>query len=89
MSVVLLVATGLLLRALWDVQGRDPGFRSDGVLTMRMDLNSNYVVTTRRAQFYETVIARIRALPDVVNAAFTSGLPMVWGGGIWPVGCRT
>lgn len=85
-SVVLLVATGLLLRALWDVQGRDPGFRSDGVLTMRMDLNSNYVVTTRRAQFYETVIARIRALPDVVNAAFTSGLPMVWGGGIWPVG---
>ena len=85
-SVVLLVATGLMLRALWDVQARDPGFRSDGILAIRMDLNSNYVVTTRRAQFYDTVIARVRALPDVVNAGFTSGLPMVWGGGIWPVG---
>ena len=28
----------------------------------------------------------MRALPGVTNAAYISGLPMVWGGGIWPVG---
>ena len=85
-SVVLLVATGLLMRALWDVQGRDPGFRSDGILAMRMDLGSKYVVTTRRAEFYDSILERVGALPGVTSAAFTSGLPMVWGGGIWPVG---
>ena len=28
----------------------------------------------------------MRALPGVTGAAWISGLPMVWGGGIWPVG---
>jgi predicted permease len=32
------------------------------------------------------VLDQIRALPGVTNAAYISGLPMVWGGGIWPVG---
>ena len=37
-SVVLLVCCGLLLRALWRVQTVDPGFRADGVLTLRTAL---------------------------------------------------
>jgi predicted permease len=85
-SVVLLVATGLLIRALWTIQSRNPGFRAEGVLTMRIDLDSKYVVTARRADFYNRVLDRIRAQPGVTHAAFISGLPMVWGGGIWPVG---
>jgi putative ABC transport system permease protein len=86
-SVVLLIATGLLMRALWTIQARDPGFRAEGVLTLRTDLPaSRYAVTERRADFYTRVIAEIRALPGVSNAAFISGLPMLWGGGIWPVG---
>jgi predicted permease len=28
----------------------------------------------------------VRALPGVTNAAYITSLPMVWGGGIWPVG---
>jgi predicted permease len=85
-SVVLLVATGLLVRALWNIQGRDPGFRPEGVLTLKTDLASKYVVTSLRADYYDRVLDRVRALPGVTNAAYISGLPMVWGGGIWPVG---
>ena len=86
-SVVLLIVTGLLMRALWNVQARDPGFRAEGVLTLRTDLASTkYAVTARRADFYNRVLDRIRALPGVTNAAYISGLPMIWGGGIWPIG---
>ena len=37
-SVVLLVSAGLLMRALWRVQRIDPGFRAEGVLTLRTAL---------------------------------------------------
>src|SRR5262249_39916482 len=37
-SMVLLVSAGLLIRALLTVQAIDPGFRHDGVLTMRTEL---------------------------------------------------
>ena len=37
-SVVLLVASGLLVRALWRVQQIDPGFRAENVLTLRTAL---------------------------------------------------
>jgi predicted permease len=86
-SVVLLVATGLLVRALLNIQARDPGFRPEGVLTLRTELPATkYAVTARRAEFYNRVLDRIRELPGVIDAAYISGLPMVWGGGIWPVG---
>ena len=39
-SVVLLVSAGLLMRALWRVQATDPGFRTEGVLTLRTALPS-------------------------------------------------
>ena len=85
-SVVLLVCTGLLIRALVTIQGRDPGFRTEGVLTLRTDIPGKYAVTARRAELYDQILGKIRALPGVVDAAYISGLPMVWGGGIWPVG---
>jgi predicted permease len=86
-SVMLLVVTGLLLRALFTIQARDPGFRSDGVLTVRTNFPTDkYVATSRRAEFYHRVLAQVRGVPGVTNAAYISGLPMVWGGGIWPVG---
>ena len=85
-SVVLLVCTGLLVRALWTIQARDPGFSTDSVLTLQTDIPGKYAVTARRAEMYDQMLDKIRALPGVEGAAYISGLPMVWGGGIWPVG---
>lgn len=85
-SVVLLVSSGLLLRALWRVQATDPGFRTQGVLTLQTALpRPRYESTAKRAQFYTEVLSGVRALPGVANAAYISYLPMTMTGGIWPV----
>jgi predicted permease len=85
-SVVLLVSTGLLLRALWKLEGADPGFRTDGVLTMRTALPTpKYDSVAKRTAFYNRVLGEIRQLPGVTDAGYVTGLPMVMGGGIWPV----
>ena len=85
-SVVLLVSSGLLIRALWRLQGTDPGFRTDGVLTLRTTLPlPKYEKTERRGQFYASVLEGARALPGVKSAAYISFLPMVMRGGIWSI----
>jgi len=85
-SVVLLITSGLLIRALNEVRSIDPGFHADGVLTARTWLPwPRYGATNARADFYSHVLNELRALPNVESAAYTSYLPIVMGGGIWPV----
>jgi putative ABC transport system permease protein len=88
-SVVLLVSAGLLLRALWRIQAVDPGFRTEGVVTLRTALPiPKYERTARRLAFYDRVLADVRALPGVHAAGYASFLPMAMSGGIWPVGLK-
>ena len=85
-SVVLLVSAGLLARAMWTLQATDPGFRKEGVVTLRTALPlPRYGATELRHEFYGHVLDDVRALPGVTGAAYTSGLPLVMKGGIWPV----
>jgi putative ABC transport system permease protein len=85
-SVVLLVSAGLLLRALWRLRATDPGFRAEGVLTVRTALPWNrYQETAKRERFYASVLENVRRLPGVSSAAYATGLPMSMTGGIWPV----
>ncbi len=86
-SLVLLISSGLLMRAIWNVQARDPGFRAEGVLTLQTALSMpRYELTARRTAFYSRVLSGVAAIPGVSHAAYISSVPMVWGGGIWPVG---
>jgi putative ABC transport system permease protein len=85
-SVVLLVCSALLVQALLAVQQTDPGFRAEGVLTLRTALpTTKYAETARREQFYNAVLSEVRALPGVTHAAYTSFVPMVMRGGVWTV----
>jgi predicted permease len=85
-SVVLLVGFGLLTHALWRIQSTDPGFVADRVLTLRTALPiPRYQSASARAPFYRHVLDAARQLPGVTGAAYTSFLPMVNRGGIWPV----
>jgi predicted permease len=85
-SVVLLVSSGLLIRALWKVQSTEPGFRTKGILSVRTELPSpKYEKTLLREQFYTKVLDDVRRQPGVTDAAYITALPMTWGGGTWPV----
>jgi predicted permease len=85
-AVVLLVAVGLFVRALWRVQDVDPGFHAAGVVAARTTLPMpKYQAVARREQYYAAVLGAVRTVPGVESAAFTSFLPMVMRGGIWPV----
>jgi predicted permease len=89
-SVVLLVSAGLLIRALLTVQGIDPGFKPEGVLTMRTELPMpEYRRVVTREAFYNGVLREVRALPGVTAAAYVSFMPMSsFRGGIWPVSVK-
>ena len=78
MSVILLITSGLLIRAVWRVQAINPGFVSANVLTLRTALpRPKYDSPVLRGQFYESLLTRVRGLPGVQSAAFISGLPMI------------
>lgn len=81
MSVILLITSGLMIRAVWRLQAIDPGFAPENVLTLRTALpRPKYDSPARRDAYYERVLTRVRALPGVQSAAFISGLPLVMQG---------
>jgi predicted permease len=76
-TVTLLVVAGLLVKALLRVQALDPGFRTEGILTLRTALPSpKYAPTAVRRAFYSQVISEARALPGVTAAAYVTYHPM-------------
>lgn len=78
MSVILLITSGLLVRAVWRVQAIDPGFTPQHVLTLRTALpRPKYDSPLDRTVFYARVLTGVRALPGVESAGFISGLPMI------------
>ena len=85
-SVVLLISSGLLVRAMWRLQAVDPGFHAENVLTANTTLPwPKYETPRARQPFYDKVLGDLKATPGVQAAAYISFLPMVMRGGIWPV----
>ena len=79
MSLVLLCATGLFLRSLESASGMDIGFRSHGILTMSVDPRVHGYTAARTTQFLTELRRRVAALPGVVSAACTDGMPSSGG----------
>ncbi len=75
LALVLLAAAGLMVRTMGQLLAIDPGFASDQVLSAQVSLPQRYQAGQRIA-FYGQVEERVRALPGVVNAAFTNSLPV-------------
>jgi predicted permease len=85
LSLVLLVAAGLLLRSFQKLVTLDPGFRREGVLLVSMDFaNAGYPEGQLRTVFRET-LDRLRAIPGVRSASASLITPisgMGWNGDI-------
>jgi len=78
-TLVLLVAAGLMLRTLANLNAVALGFDANNLLTMQAPLMPRWADPIKRPAFYETVLDGVRALPGVRGAAFGSTLPFQAG----------
>lgn len=82
LALVVLVGAGLMLRTISELQAQYSALQPDRVLTLRTELPLNkYDEPQRRVNFYDEVLTRVAALPDVVAAAYTTSVPLEWKGG--------
>ena len=75
-SLVLLVASGALVRAARTAGRVDPGFRTDHVLMASFHPGMAGYDATKASRFYQSVLDRVRGLPGVVAAGVTEFVPM-------------
>ena len=81
-SLLLVAGAGLLLRSFAQVLKVDPGFRPEGVLTLRVALpDAVYSKPEQVRGFYANLLDRVQKLPGVVSAGAVSGLPLSGQGG--------
>ena len=78
---MVLVASGLLTRTLWNVVHRDPGFTTENVLVASLDLTRAGYNEQNGLAFQRALLERLRAVPGVNTASLTSYVPMGLSGG--------
>ena len=82
LSLVLLVAAGLLIRSFARLQEVAPGFEPAKLLTFRLSLpESRYVTFDKGDAFFTELFTRLRANPDVRAVAASNALPFSGAGG--------
>lgn len=77
LTVVLVVAAGLLIRTLYALSQVNPGFRPEHVLTLRITPNQSFC--KQRAAciaHYDELVRRARAIPGISQAAVANTIPM-------------
>jgi len=84
LALVVLTGAGLMTRTMYKIANVDPGFRTDHLLTMRLDIvGPKYADNLAQQQsFQRAVLINVKALPGVESAAFTLSLPIAgsqWG----------
>jgi len=77
LAMILLVGAGLMMKSLYHLMNVDPGFRPDRVLKLQMDLRAQqYSKDPAILNFWQQVLDRVRALPDVESAALGTVIPL-------------
>lgn len=75
LAVVLVVGSGLMIRAFWKLRQVDLGFNPQGVLAFSLQLPPNKYQTPDRLRFAKTLQEKLAALPGVKSAALAGELP--------------
>ena len=76
LTVILLIGAGLLLKSYERLHSADMGCITQDVITMHLGLpDARYATPALRANFYDTLLDRVRALPGVDAAGFVTSVP--------------
>lgn len=78
LSFVLLACAGLLIQSFMHLREVSPGFQADNVLAMRVSLPSGKYDESEegRAQFFQQLVDRVKAVPGVQSAGAVLSLPL-------------
>ncbi len=77
LGVVLLIASGLLIRSFVRLQQVAPGFDPANVVAMSLSLpDTTYPETDKQVTFYKQFVERVKSQPGVESAALITPLPM-------------
>jgi predicted permease len=76
LSLVLLIAAGLLLTSFARLQRVEPGFEPDGIFTAQLVLPPQRYDEDKLVAFYERLFERLATLPASTSAALTDRVPL-------------
>ena len=79
LSLVLLIAAGLLLTSFARLQRVQPGFNPDGVFVAQIAVPAQRYDRERLVAFYESLYQRLATLPGATAAALTDRVPLTGG----------
>jgi predicted permease len=75
-ALVLLTGSSLVLKSFWHLLQVNTGFNPENIVTANVDLPPiKYQKPYQQAQFAESLVENLTRLPDVRQAAISSGLP--------------
>jgi len=84
LTVILLIGAGLLLKSYERLRSADMGCITQDVITMHLGLpDARYETPAQRANFYDRLLDRVRALPGVDAAGFVTLAPGQGDGPDW------
>ena len=78
-SIVVLICAGLFIRSLGQARQTDPGFRTDGMVTMMINPGLLGYDDEATLRFYPELLRRLEAQPGVRAAALVNEMPLMVG----------
>lgn len=77
LAVLLVIASGLLIRSFWAISHSNPGFQAAHVVTARLTPNKSFCDDVLRClAFYRGVVEQARSIPGIQGAALENTLPL-------------
>ena len=76
LAVVLVIASGLMLKGFWQLTQSDPGFRAEGVVSATVaPPDFRYGAPAARREFHDRLLERAASLPGARSAAIADRIP--------------
>ena len=75
LAVILVIGSGLMIRAFWKLQQVNTGFDPAGVVSFSLNLPTAKYKAPERLQFVDALEQKLRTIPGVAGVSMASGLP--------------
>src|ERR1044071_475984 len=75
LAVILVIGSGLMIRAFWKLQQVNTGFDPNGVVSFSLNLPKSKYDPAQRLQFVTALEQKLGSIPGVASASMADGLP--------------